>query len=186
MSQNKEPLTLSWYVLRTMSGKEIKVKEMIDAACKNNVDLASAIALVLVPTEKYYANRAGKRVLKERILLSGYVFVQALLRPDVESFLQNTSNVINFVRESEGDKRPKAVPENEIKRMLGAAETEVVDDADAGFIVGEMVKVTDGPFSNFVGEISEVNADRRELTVMVKVFGRETSLKLENSQVVRE
>jgi len=179
--------TKQWYILRTISGKEQKVKELIEAARRNNSDWAQSIAQVLVPTEKVYTTRAGKKVIKERVLFSGYVFVQAELTGEVENFLQNASNVINFVRSREGGKKPEPVPEHQINVMLGHAEA--LDERNGlaadDFIVGENVKVNYGPFSGFIGEIMEINAERHELTVMVKVFGRETPLKLDNSQVER-
>lgn len=176
-----------WYILRTISGKEMKVKEMIEAACKNNADLQRRISQVLVPTEKVYRNRGGKKELKDKTLFSGYVFVQALLTGDVENFLQNTSNVINFVRSREGGKKPEPVPESQIELMLGNAEVRAEENLEAAsdFVIGESVKVTFGAFNGFIGEIKEINPERRELTVMVKVFGRETPLKLDNSQVER-
>jgi len=198
-----------WYILRAISGKETKAKELIEAACKNNPDsLGKDICQVLVPTEQVYVTRGGKKVLKERNLFAGYVFVQIALRHKVdiqrgkdsttkvesyemngetEIFLQNTSNIIDFVRSREGGKKPEPVPEVQIARMIGAAEEAQVNDAvEYNYIVGESVKVNDGPFSGFTGEISEVNQEKHEITVVVKVFGRETPLKLDNSQVERE
>lgn len=166
----------------------MKVKETLDAACKNNAILKSCISKVLVPTETVLTTRGGKKVPKERVLLSGYVFVEAELRGDIESFLQNTSNVIDFVRSRDGQKRPEPASEAEMERMLRKAEDESEQLAEAGendYLVGESVKVNFGPFSGFVGEIHEVNRERHELTVIVKVFGRETPLKLDNSQVER-
>lgn len=196
-----------WYILRAISGKETKVKELVEAACKNNPDtLGKNICQVLVPTEKVYTTRAGKKVLKERNLFSGYVFVQLALQKklvsmdnatgeatyshelngETETFLQNTSNVIDFVRSRNGGKLPEPVPEAQIARMLGAAEEVAATDAvDYNYIVGEKVKVNYGPFTGFDGEIKEVNQEKHELTVIVKVFGRETPLKLDNSQVER-
>ena len=113
----------NWYVLRAISGKEIKVKEMLDAACKNT-DLGKYLFQVLIPTEKVYTTRAGKKVLKEKNLLSGYVFVQANLQGEVEDYLRNTTNVIDFVRTRDAARRPEPVRESEIARMLGAAEIE--------------------------------------------------------------
>ncbi|MBQ7691894.1 MAG: transcription termination/antitermination factor NusG [Muribaculaceae bacterium] len=176
-----------WYVLRAISGKEMKVKETLDAARKNNPYLNNCISQVLVPTEKVLATRAGKKVQKERTLLSGYVFVEAELKGDIESFLQNTSNVIDFVRSRDGDKRPEPTSQAEMERMLGKAEktSEQLTAAANDYMVGESVKVTFGPFSGFVGEIKDVNREKHELTVIVKVFGRETSLTLDISQVER-
>lgn len=184
MAENK---TVQWYVLRTISGKEIKVKEMLDKACVNT-DLGKYIEKILVPTEKVYVNRAGKKVLKERNLFSGYVFVLALLTAEVEDYLRNTTNVIDFVRGRDVERRPEPIRESEIKRMLGAAQDESESDelGPNDFIVGEKVKVTDGPFNGFTGEIEEVNREKRKLKVMVKVFGRKTPLELDNAQVERE
>ena len=184
MSQGKH----QWYILRTISGKEMKVKEMIEGYRKNNPVFAENISQILVPTEKVYTTRAGKKVQKDRIMLSGYVFAKAELKGDIESFLQNTTNVIDFLRSREAGKKPVIVPESQIAVMLGSAEEKEVETIDVlnDFMVGESVKVNYGPFSGFIGEIREVNREKRELTVMVKVFGRETPLKLDNSQVERE
>lgn len=189
-TENVQPTvtnTHKWYVLRAISGKELKAKETIEAACKNT-DLGKYVSQVLVPTEKVYTTRAGKKVLKERNLFSGYVFVEAELRSDVEDVLRNTTNIIDFVRGRGTGNRPEPVRRSEIDRMMGAALSDGVgDDGVANdFIVGEKVKVTFGPFNGFTGEIEEVNREKRKLKVMVKVFGRKTPLELENSQVERE
>lgn len=184
MAENRN---LQWYVLRAISGKEAKVKEMLDAACKNT-DLGKYVAQVLIPTEKVYTTRGGKKILKDRNLFSGYVFVQAVLRGDVEDYLRNTTNVIDFVRSRDDNRKPEPIREAEIARMLNAASSEDTGDTASpnDFIVGETVKVNDGPFNGFTGEIEEVNRERRKLKVMVKVFGRPTPLELDNSQVTRE
>ena len=177
-----------WYVLRAISGKEQKVKELLDAACKNS-NLGDYLFQVLIPTEKVYTNRGGKKVLKEKNLFSGYVFIQANLTGEVEDLLRNTTNVIDFVRSREAGRKPEPIRESEISRMLGAAQTDdaaLADDVANDFIVGETVKVTFGPFNGFTGEIEEVNRERRKVTVSVKVFGRKTPLELDNSQVERE
>ena len=164
------------------------MKEMIEGYRKNNPAFEENISQILVPTEKVYTTRAGKKVLKEKVMFSGYVFVKLHLTPDIEVTLQDTTNVVNFVRSREGDRRPEPVPEHQILTMLGQAEAREMEAVDSmnDFVVGESVKVNFGPFSGFIGEIKEVNREKRELTVMVKVFGRETPLKLDNSQVERE
>lgn len=176
-----------WYVLRAISGKEAKVKEILDASMKNT-DLGKYVSQVLIPTEKVYATRNRKKVLKERNLYSGYVFVEAILTGEVVNTLVNTTNVIDFIRGRDTDRRPEPIRESEVARMLGAAdEQQETEDAVANdFIVGETVKVNFGPFSGFTGEIEKVNREKRKLKVMVKVFGRKTPLELDNSQVERE
>ncbi len=176
-----------WYVLRAISGKEAKVKEVLDAAIRNT-DLGKYVSEVLIPTEKVYVTRSGKKVAKDRTLFSGYVFVKAILTGEVQYELRNTSNVIDFLRGRAKNSAPEPLRESEVMNMLGAADAlkdspESVEDV---YCVGEAVKVTFGPFSGFSGVIKEVNGERQKLKVEVKIFGRPTDLELENSQVERE
>lgn len=176
----------AWYVLRAISGKEAKVKEVLDAAMRNT-DLGKYLFQVLIPTEKVMTMRNGKKQIKEKNLYSGYVFVEAILHGEVYHELRNTTNVIDFLKGRGKDAEPEPLRENEVMRMLGAAD-ELVDNTDDGvndFILGETVKVNYGPFIGFTGEIEEVDRERRKLKVMVKIFGRKTPLELENSQVER-
>ncbi len=176
-----------WYVLHAISGKEAKVKEILDAAIKNT-DLGQFVSQVLIPTEKVYTNRNGKKVLKEKNLYSGYVFVEAELTGEVIYTLRNTTNVIDFLRGRAKTSKPEPLRETEVKRMLGAADelNELVEDDFGNFIPGEHVTVTYGPFNGFKGEVKEVNKEKKRLKVVVTVFGRPTEIELENSQVDRE
>ncbi|MDE7402383.1 MAG: transcription termination/antitermination protein NusG [Muribaculaceae bacterium] len=177
----------AWYVLRAISGKEAKVKEVLDAAIKNT-DLGLYVEQVLIPTQKVFTTRNGKKVTKERNLYPGYVFVEAQLTGEVIYELRNTTNVIDFLRGRAKNSDPMALRESEVKRMLGTADEmrKPVVEAVEEYLVGEPVKVNDGPFSGFSGVIKEVNADRKKVKVEVKIFGRPTDLELENSQVERE
>ncbi len=177
----------AWYVLRAISGKEAKVKEVLDAAIKNT-DLGNYVFQVLIPTEKVLAVRNGKKVIKEKNLYSGYVFVEACLHGEVMHELRNTTNVIDFLKGKGKDAKPEALRDSEVKRMLGTAD-EFIDLTEEGvndYMVGETVKVNYGPFNGFSGVIEEVNQEKKKLKVMVKIFGRKTPLELENSQVERE
>lgn len=175
-----------WYVLRAISGKEAKVKEVLDASIKNT-DLGKFVSQVLIPTEKVYTTRNGKKVLKEKNLYSGYVFVEAELTGDVIYELRNTTNVIDFLRGRDKNAKPEPIRESDVARMLGVADELSNPDEESlnNFIVGEKVKVNYGPFNGFTGEIAEVNREKRKLKVMVKVFDRKTPLELDNSQVER-
>ena len=176
-----------WYVLRAISGKEAKVKEVLEAAMRNT-DLGKYVFQVLIPTEKVLTTRNGKKVEKERTLYSGYVFIEADLRGDVIYELRNTTNVIDFLRGRAKDSVPVQLHETEVMRMLGKADEmkEEAVEAIETYIVGEAVKVTFGPFNGFSGVIKEVNNDKKKVKVEVKIFGRATDLELENSQVERE
>ena len=176
----------AWYVLRAISGKEAKVKELLDAAIKNT-PLGKYVSRVLIPTEKVYSTRNGKRIIKERNLYSGYVFVEAELTGEVIHELSNTTNVIDFLRGKAKGSSPEPLRPSEVTRMLGVADEQTDLDEAFGndYVVGESVKVNFGPFSGFTGVIEEVNKEKRKLKVMVKIFGRKTPLELENSQVER-
>ena len=176
--------TKNWYVLRAVSGKEAKVKEYIDAELKHNALLQSHVFQVLLPMEKHASLRNGKRVVKEKISLPGYVFVEANLVGDVAHTLRFMPNVLGFLG---GLDNPSPVPQSDINRMLGnVEETELQDDIEIPYVGDEPVKVTDGPFSGFSGVIEEVNAEKKKLKVMVKIFGRKTPLELSFMQVEKE
>ncbi len=174
----------NWYVFRAVSGKEAKVKEYIEAEMKHDPVLASHVFEVLLPTEKHASLRNGKRVEKEKLRLPGYLFIQANLEGEVAHTLRFIPNVLGILG---GLDDPTPVPQSEINRMIGAAEdTFVQDEVDIPFLVGETVKVADGPFSGFSGIIEEVNTEKRKLKVMVKIFGRKTPLELSFMQVEKE
>lgn len=174
----------NWYVLRAVSGKEAKVKEYIEAEMKHNTLLSTHVSQVVIPMEKHASLRNGKRVIKEKISLPGYVFVEASLVGDVAHTLRFVPNVLGFLG---GLDNPSPVPQADINRMLGTVEeTELVDDVNIPYVVDETVKVIDGPFSGFSGVIEEVNTEKRKLKVMVKIFGRKTPLELGFMQVEKE
>lgn len=173
-----------WYVLRAISGKENEIREYLESEIKNTT-LGDYVSQVLIPTEKVYQVRNGKRVLKERSYLPGYVLVEATLVGEVSHFLQNVPNVIGFLG---GMNNPQYLRKSEVNRILGK-----VDDLQenggiptATFYVGESVKVNQGPFSGFSAIIEEVNNEKKKLKVMVKIFGRKTPLELGFMQVEKE
>ena len=176
----------AWYVLRAISGKEAKVKEVLDGAIRNT-DLGKYVFQVLVPTEKIVSVKNGKKVVKERNLYGGYVFVDCILTGEVNYELRNTTNVIDFLKGRGKDAKPDPVSEADIRRMLGAAD-ELIDKTDEGmdFMVGETVKVIKEPFTGFPAVIEEVDRAKKKLKVMVKIFGRKTSLELDTTEVERE
>ena len=173
-----------WYVLRAVSGKENKVKEYLDADIKNS-DLGEYVFQILIPTEKVYQVRNGKKVVKERIFLPGYVLVEAVLVGEVAHQLRNTPNVIGFLG---GLDNPTPLRQSEVNRLLGTVDDmqEAIEEVSIPFVVGDSVKVTFGPFSGFSGVIEEINSEKKKLKVMVKIFGRKTPLELGFMQVEKE
>ena len=172
-----------WYSLRVISGKEKKIKERIDL----EVDRAGwkdFVFQIIVPTEKVYKIRNGKKVVQERNLLPGYILIEALgykLNGDVAKVIADMPNVIHFL----GKETPIPMTQAEANRLLG----KVDESSEAGetmvepFLFGETVKIIDGPFSDFVGDIQEVNEEKKKLKVIVKIFGRGTEVELNFMQV---
>jgi transcriptional antiterminator NusG len=140
---------------------------------------------VLLPTEKYAVLQNGKRVVKEKLFLPGYVLVQATLQGEVAHMLRFIPNVLGFLG---GMDNPQVVRQSEINRILGTAEETTIENVELNipYQVDESVKVIDGPFSGFSGIIEEVNTDKHKLKVMVKIFGRKTPLELNFTQVEKE
>jgi len=176
---------MKWYVLRAVSGKEAKVKEYLEAAMKHEPTLAANVGQVLLPTEKYAMLRNGKRVIKEKLFLPGYVLVEANLQGEVAHMLRFLPNVLGFLG---GLDNPTPVKQADINRILGTVEETTIENIEVAvpFNVNDAVKVTDGPFNGFSGIIEEVSAEKRKLKVMVKIFGRKTPLELGFNQVVKE
>ena len=174
----------SWYVLRAVSSKETKVKEYIDAEIKNG-RLGDHVSQVLIPTEMVVQVRGGKRIVKERTYLPGYVLVEAALVGETVHILRNTPNVLGFLG---GMDNPTPLRESEVNRILGKVDEMQEDLVDVviPYVEGEAVKVTDGPFSGFSGVIEKVDNEKKKVTVTVKVFGRSTGLDLGFTQVEKE
>jgi len=185
--KSKEVPVLRWYVLKAISGKEASVKEYIELDMKNH-GYEDRVAQVLIPQENFIKVGANnKRIPAKRNLLPGYVLVEAALDGEITHMLRNTPNVLGFLG---GTDKPSPVRQAEVNRMLGLGEDDVMDVAEVtvnvDFLVGESVKVNDGPFTGFDGIIEEVNVEKQKLKVSVKIFGRVTPLELSFTQVSKE
>jgi transcription termination/antitermination protein NusG len=174
-----------WYVVRAVSGKEKKVKELIESEIAHG-GLQDYIAQVLIPTEKIYQIRNGKKISKERNFFPGYVLIEAALIGEIPHMIKNISNVIGFLGTKEGNPTPLRM--TEVNRILGKVDELADSDEEMNvpFVVGETVKVIDGPFNSFSGIIEEVNEEKKKLKVIVKIFGRKTPLELSFMQVEKE
>lgn len=176
-----------WYVLRAIGGKEKKVKEYIESEVQR-LNLEEYITQVLIPTEKVYQIRNGKKISKERNYFPGYVIIEAALVGEIPHILKNIPNVIGFLGEKPNDDVPTPLRVSEVNRILGKVDELAATDEELNtpFYVGESVKVIDGPFNSFNGIIEEVNDEKKKLKVMVKIFGRKTPLELSFMQVEKE
>ena len=185
--KSKEMPDLRWYVLKAISGKEASVKEYIELDMKNH-GYEARVSQVLIPQENVIKVSANnKRIPVKRNLLPGYVLVEAALDGEITHMLRNTPNVLGFLG---GTDKPSPVRQAEVNRMLGLGvenETDAVEPVlNVDYLVGESVKVNEGPFTGFDGVIEEVNAEKQKLKVSVKIFGRVTPLELNFMQVSKE
>lgn len=180
MSENVK----KWYVVRAISGKEKKVKEYLENEI-NRLSLQDYISQVLIPTEKVYQVRKGKKISKERNYFPGYVLIEAALVGEIPHIIRNIPNVLGFLG-TKGEADP--LRPSEVNRILGKVDelAEQGEEVNVPFIVGESVKVIDGPFNSFTGIIEEINEEKKKLKVMVKIFGRKTPLELSFMQVEKE
>lgn len=184
---------LKWYVVRAVSGKERKVKEALDSEIVRN-GLESIVPQVLIPSEKVYEMRNGKKRVRERNFFPGYILIQAdFTNGEIQHMITNKElipNVIGFLGEgtTSASKDPVPLRQNEVNRILGRVDEveEHEEKLDTPFIVGESVKVMDGPFSGFTGTVEEIFEDRKKLNVTVKIFGRNTPVELNYIQVEKQ
>ncbi len=174
----------NWYVVRAISGGEKKVKQYIESEI-NRLDLHDYVSQILIPTEKVYQIRKGKKISAERNYFPGYVLIEAALVGEIPHIIKNVPGVLGFLG-SAGN--PVPLRPSEVNRILGKVDelSEKDEELNIPFIVGETVKVTDGPFNSFTGVIEEINEEKKKLKVMVKIFGRKTPLELSFMQVEKE
>ncbi len=182
---------LKWYVIRTVSGQEKKVKNYLETEISRQ-KFDEVIPEVLIPTEKVYEMRNGKKKIRERNFFPGYVLVHAdLSHGEALHTIRSIPGVMGFLGNNDSgsaSKVPVPLRESEVNRILGKVDEEEELEArmDTSYIVGESVKVIDGPFSGFSGSIQEVNEDKKKLFVEVKIFGRNTPVELNYMQVEKE
>lgn len=174
-----------WYVLRTFSGREKKVKQYLEQEVER-LGLADRLEEVLIPTEKVFEMRGGKKHSREKRFFPGYILLHALLDSSLLHVIDGTPNVIGFL--TSGDSGPVPLRPDEVQRILGR-----MDEARAAgeqpeipYQVGDAVNVVDGPFSDFSGFVEEVYPEKMKVKVMVSIFGRKTPLELDYLQIEKE
>jgi len=175
--------TKKWYVIRSVSGKENKIKEYIESEIIR-LNLQNHIEQILVPTEKVIQIRNGKKINKERVFIPGYIMVQADLVGEIPHIIKSVNGVIGFLGETKGGD-PVPLRKSEVNRLLGKVDELSVKDENVNipYIIGETIKVIDGPFNGFNGSVEKIFEEKRKLEVMVKIFGRKTPLELSFMQV---
>ena len=187
-----------WYVLRAAGGKEKIAKEYLEKEIVR-CGLQDLVSQVLVPTEKVYRIRDGKRICTERLFYPGYVLIEAELTGELQYIIRNEiPHMSGFLTEKRDVKResgkvqeeklPIPLRDDEVKRILGEQDEMASTEAETvvDYVTGDAVKITDGPFNGFEGTVEEIVEDRSKLKVMVMIFGRKTLLELNFTQVTKE
>ncbi len=169
-----------WYVLRTYSGHEAKVKTYLETEIAR-IGLQEKISNVLIPSEKVFEIKDGKKKSRLKNFFPGYILVEAVLDKESTHLILEAPSVMGFVPDKNN---PAPLQPEEVRRLIGKMEQkEETQLLDVPFHVGEPVKVTEGPFNNFNGFVQEVNPEKLKVKVMVSIFGRKTPIELDFSQV---
>ena len=176
-------LEKKWYVVKAVTGQENKIKNYIENET-SRLGYADYVEEVLVPTEKVVQIRNGKKINKEKVHMPGYVMVKANLIDEVVHIIKSIPGVVGFLSETKGGD-PLPLRKSDVNRMLGQVDdlSENVESVAIPYMIGETIKVIDGPFNGFNGTVENVNEEKRKLEVMVKIFGRKTPLELNYMQV---
>jgi transcriptional antiterminator NusG len=178
-----ESTSKNWFVVKTYSGHENKVKGCIESEAKLQ-GVTEKIGQVLIPAEKVFEIKNGKKKTKTKNFFPGYILVEANLDTEIKHLITNVPSVINIVG-SKGEPTPLHL--EEVTRILGKMdERNNVEFSAVPYHVGDAVKVTSGPFSTFNGFVQEVYAEKMKVKVMVSIFGRKTPIELDFSQVELE
>jgi transcriptional antiterminator NusG len=179
-----------WYVLRVVSGKEKKIKEYLEKDIVRN-GWTNIIKQVFLPMEKVYKVQNGKKVMREKNYFPGYVMMEVLdtkgpISDDIVMHISNISNVMHFLTDGKGCKgNIISLRKSEVNKMLGKVDemNDMGGSISEPFILGETIKIIEGPFNDFNGVIEEVNEEKKKLKVTVKIFGRSTPVELNYMQV---
>ncbi len=173
-----------WYVLRTFSGHEKKVKGYLEREAAR-LGLDDKLSEVMIPTETVFEMRSGKKRTREKTFFPGYLLIHCLLDNELKHFIANVPSVVGFL--TTGD-QPTPLRPDEVNRILGKMDEarEMGEQLEIPFNSGDAVKVVDGPFNNFTGFVEEVYPDKMKVKVLVSIFGRKTPLELDYLQVEHE
>ncbi len=181
MVKQDPSLGRNWYVIHTYAGYEDAVKKALEQRIES-MSMMDYIFEIIVPKEKVAVVRHGKQVVEDKNLFPGYVLVDMIVTDASWFVVRNTPNVTGFV--GSGNTPVPVLPEEfgVIKRRMGASEP----TTEIKFSVDDLVKIKEGPFSNYEGKISNVNRAKGKITVMVTIFDRETPVELNFDQVIKK
>lgn len=184
METPKDNVDRKWYVLRTFSGHEKKVKSYLEKESER-LGIVDKLGEIMIPTETVFEMRRGKKKTREKTFFPGYILINALLDNELRHVISGIPSVVGFL--TTGDV-PTPLRPNEVVRIMGKMDEarEAGEQPEIPFMAGDQIKVVDGPFNNFNGTVEEVYADKMKVKVMVSIFGRRTPLELDYLQIEHE
>ena len=173
-----------WYIIHTYSGQEERVKKNLEQRI-DSMDAKDKIYQVVVPTEEEIETKDGRRRSVQRKVFPGYLLVQMQMNDESWTVVRNTPGVTGFVSaEDERERRPKPIPldQREVDSIMNRMES-AVPRVKVGLTKGEMVRITSGPFADFMGQVDTLDPEKGKVRVLVSFFGRETPVELDYLQV---
>lgn len=186
MTAKASAIEVRWYIVQSYSGQEERVEKNLKQRIQS-LDMQDKIFQVVVPTEEEIVLKDGKRRPERKKVFPGYILVQMSLDDESWYVVRNTPGVSGFVSsEDEIEKRPKPVPleDKEVESILKQIESGP-PKVTVGFLKGQTVRITEGPFADFIGAVSEIDAGKGKVRVLVSFFGRETPIEMDFLQVER-
>lgn len=176
-----------WYVVRCFSGHERKVREYLSQETIE-LGLEEKISEILIPTETVVEIRGGKKKTREKNFFPGYILIHTIFDDSVNGMITDAPSVIGFLKTDKTSKSPTPLKEDEVERILGHVSHNKEVAATGGFVnipyrIGDLIKVTDGPFKDFDGTVEEIYPDKLKLRVLVSIFGRKTPVEVDVNQV---
>jgi len=171
--------TMKWYIVRAQSNRERSVAEKLRKESEKG-DLMGVVSRVLVPTEKNFHLKDGKKVSREKVMYPGYIFVETKSIGELSHFVKGCDGATGLL--SDRSKLPQVLSLKEVERMIGIQEQVAVEqEITSRYIIGEEVRILDGPFSTFTGEVESIDGEKVKIAVLI--FGRKTLVELNIQQI---
>ena len=171
---------MEWYIVRAQANRERKVSERIIKEGEKG-ELVGIIGRVVVPTEKVFSTKDGKKTQREKVLFPGYVFVETSAIGELKQVVKKIDGATGLLTDRAGN--VQVVKEAEVKRMIGLHEENKEKSFSDIFGIGDEVTVTEGPFASFKGNIEFIDKERGKLKVNILIFGRPTTVELDETQI---
>ena len=171
-----------WFVVNTVTGYEYKVQEKLEMMIKNSSEIQEKIFRVIVPEQTVVEYKDGQKKEKKKKMFPGYVLVEMIMTDDIWFVVRNTQGVTGFIGSSGKGAKPIPLLATEVDRILATMGMNRID-LEKELVEGKKVKITEGPFKEMIGKIATVDFDNKKVNLLLDLFGQETSVEIELSQI---